>query len=570
MRACVVVPVYNHKDAVGATVTALTRHGLPIYLVDDGSDAATRACLAELAARQPSVRLLRLETNQGKGAAVMRGLSQAHEDGYTHALQVDADGQHEIDDVPKFLDAAAAAPTAMICGQPIFDDSVPKVRLYGRYLTHVLVWLQTLSFALKDSMCGFRLYPLAQTYALMRHAWIPPRMDFDTVIAVRLIWAGCPVVNLPTPVRYPRDGVSHFRMVRDNARLSFAHARLLAGMLWRLPLLLWRKLTPRPPGRLRHWSRLNERGSYWGLLFVFYTYRFLGHTAARLLLYPVTAYFFLTGRRARLASMQYLRRLYEHAGSTVDMPRPPTLADSWRHMLAFADSNLDKLAAWCGRADQVDFPDRDRLDALIASGRGGLLIGAHLGNWEMARVNALSRGHKTINAVVYTDNARRFNRMLTFASERFRFNLISISDIGPETAMMLQEKIDRGEFLVITGDRTPPSENGRVVKASFLGREAAFAQGPFVLAALLGCPVHLFFCLREAGRYRVHLEPFCERVLLPRGQRVEAIARYAQDYARRLEHYCAVAPHQWFNFYDFWRDADGIAAETTTKGAALS
>jgi glycosyltransferase involved in cell wall biosynthesis len=238
---CAVIPIYNHKDTIAATVSALRQHGLPVLIVDDGSDAATRTVLDQLVAAQFGVQLLRLEYNQGKGRALSAGLLAAQAAGYSHALQIDADGQHDSADAPRFIEQARAHPQAVICGCPIYDDSVPKARLYGRYLTHVCVWIETLSLALRDSMCGYRLYPLASTCAQIRRRAPPARMDFDTEMAVRLIWRGVPVRNLPTRVIYPENGLSHFRMWEDNLRISAMHTRLLLGMLPRIPLLLWRK-----------------------------------------------------------------------------------------------------------------------------------------------------------------------------------------------------------------------------------------------------------------------------------------------------------------------------------------
>lgn len=238
---CAVIPIYNHKDTIAATARALRAHGLPVLVVDDGSDAATRAVLDALAA-EDGIRLLRLPRNQGKGRALTAGFVAAHEAGYTHALQIDADGQHDVADVPRFLAVAQANPRAMVCGKPVYDDSVPRARLYGRYVTHFFVWVETLSLDIQDSMCGFRLYPLAPTCAEIAHKPLPARMDFDTEIAVRLYWRGVPVRNLPTRVIYPENGLSHFRMWRDNLRISAMHTRLLLGMLPRAPGLLWRRL----------------------------------------------------------------------------------------------------------------------------------------------------------------------------------------------------------------------------------------------------------------------------------------------------------------------------------------
>jgi predicted LPLAT superfamily acyltransferase len=556
IQPCLLIPIYNHWRSIRATVERLVVYGLPIYVVDDGSDLQTQETLAALAADCALVRLFRLPQNEGKGAAVMRGLRAARQAGFTHALQIDADGQHDTADVPRFLAAGAASPAAVVCGRPIYDASVPKGRLYGRYVTHFWVCVETLGLSLSDSMCGFRLYPLAPTCALIDRVRIPTRMDFDTDIFVRLIWAGLDSVNVDTRVIYPPDGLSHFDMLRDNLRISRMHTRLTFGMLPRLPVLLWRKLCAREAAG-RHWSRLAERGSLLGLKTVFACYRLLGAKAARVLLYPIVAYFFLTGSKARAASLDYLQRVNRLRGGA----RPdPGWRESFRHMLAFGQSGLDKLAAWMGGVSevgepQVDFPNRPLFEQLLASGRGAVLIGAHLGNLEMTRALAVNERRVKVNAVVYTDHAERFNTLLRQANADFAVNLLQVSRLGPETAIMLKEKIDQGELVVIVGDRTPAAGEGqsRVSHIDFLGSPAPFAQGPFILASLLDCPVYLFFCLREAEGYRIHLEPFAERIELPRAQRQQRLEGYMQAYARRLEHYCLQAPDQWFNFYDFWR-----------------
>jgi glycosyltransferase involved in cell wall biosynthesis len=240
-QPCALIPIYNHKDTIAATVHALRAHGLPVVIVDDGSDEATCAVLKALAADEPSIRLIRLSRNGGKGRALTAGMIAARDLGYTHVLQIDADGQHDTADVPRFLAEGQAHPRTLICGQPIYDDSVPRARLYGRYVTHVCVWVETLSFTLRDSMCGYRLYPLEATCAEIDRKPLPARMDFDTEVAVRLVWRGVAVRNLPTRVIYPAEGLSHFHMLHDNLRISAMHTRLLLGMLPRAPFLLWRK-----------------------------------------------------------------------------------------------------------------------------------------------------------------------------------------------------------------------------------------------------------------------------------------------------------------------------------------
>lgn len=238
-KPCALIPVYNHHTALARLAAALEAAGLPVILVDDGSDAVTKGVLAKLL--RPGVELLTLPRNGGKGAAVIAGLTRAAERGYSHALQVDADGQHDIGDAPKLLALARENPGALISGAPRYDESVPRLRYYGRYLTHFWVWVETLSLSLQDSMCGYRVYPVAATLAVERTHRLGRRMDFDTDAMVRLYWAGVDSLFLPTRVRYPEDGVSHFRMVRDNARMTWLHIRLVTGMLLRLPRFLSRR-----------------------------------------------------------------------------------------------------------------------------------------------------------------------------------------------------------------------------------------------------------------------------------------------------------------------------------------
>jgi len=239
-RPCAVIPVYNHEHALPLVVAALRGAGLPCVLVDDASRPACAAVLDQLA-EQPDTFLLRLAQNQGKGGAVMAGLREAARLGFSHALQVDADGQHDLGDVARFLDRSRAAPQALVCGYPQYDASVPKARLYARYLTHLWVWINSLSLQIRDGMCGFRVYPLAATVALIDSARLGRRMDFDPEILVRLAWRNQPMHWLPTRVHYPLDGLSHFRLLHDNALIAKMHAKLFCGMLLRAPLILWRR-----------------------------------------------------------------------------------------------------------------------------------------------------------------------------------------------------------------------------------------------------------------------------------------------------------------------------------------
>ena len=537
-RACAVVPCYNHGATAGAVVERLVAHGLDVLLIDDGSDATTEQALRVLGMQQPRAQVLRLAQNSGKGAAVVHGLREAAKRGFTHALQVDADGQHDLNDVPRFLAEGERAPNAVVCGAPRYDASAPASRRYGRWITHFWVWLETRSFAIADSLCGFRLYPLAPTLAVANRVRLAHGMSFDIDVVVRLAWEGLPIINVPTTVTYPPGGLSHFKLLRDNVRISGTHTRLVFGMLWRL--VFW-------PRRETHWSRVPERGSTLGMRIVMAAWRLLGPRAARVAALPAVLWVFATGAQARRASRAYLTRLGASSA-------PPTAWSVLRHMYTFAEACIDRFAAWQGDVAPVDFHGEAEFRRLSEEKRGALFIGSHLGNLEMVRALATLGDVARITAVVYTEHGRRFVTALRRTNARFAENLLEVADFGPETAVLLKERVDRGEILVIVGDRTPAADNGRSTTALFLGQAAPFPQGPMILAHLLECPVYLFFCLKRGRRYDLHLERFAERVELPPRSREEAIARYVAGYAARLEYYCREAPLQWFNFYDFWHE----------------
>ncbi|MBN3564436.1 glycosyltransferase family 2 protein [Aliamphritea spongicola] len=237
-----VIPVYDHEHAIRATLLGVLEYQMPVLLVDDGSSKPCQTVLEQLADEfSPRVSLLRLDQNRGKGGALKAGFRYMLEQGFTHGIQIDADGQHDVADLPGFLQAAEQQPQALIAGYPEYDESVPKVRYYGRYLTHVWVWINTLSFSIRDTMCGFRLYPLAPLVTQFNEEHCGDRMDFDTEVLVRWYWRGGLVINQPVNVRYPLDGVSHFDVWRDNVLITVMHSRLFFGMLRRLPGLIWRK-----------------------------------------------------------------------------------------------------------------------------------------------------------------------------------------------------------------------------------------------------------------------------------------------------------------------------------------
>lgn len=241
MNPCLLIPIYNHKDTIRDVLRSLAYLNLPCLVVDDGSDAETRTVLDQIARELPWVEIQHLSVNAGRGAALRHGYKAAAQRGFSHAVQLDADGQHEPADVGKFLEAARRAPKALVLGEPVFDETAPKSRVYGRRLSQLIVWAETLSFSIRDPLCGFRCVPLEPMVGLMLRNGLGDRMEFDPVIVVRLAWEGIPVINVSTRVRYFRDGLSHFDLIWDNVRLARAYIKLFFGMLLRLPILLSRR-----------------------------------------------------------------------------------------------------------------------------------------------------------------------------------------------------------------------------------------------------------------------------------------------------------------------------------------
>jgi glycosyltransferase involved in cell wall biosynthesis len=241
----VLIPSYNPGHKVFETVRAAREQWDPVWVVVDGSTDGTAASLTSMAQSDPGLKVLVRPRNGGKGTAVLDGLEEALRHGFTHALVMDSDGQHPATRIPAFMEASAARPEAMVLGDPVFDASAPAIRVKGRRISNWWANFETLWAGIHDSLCGFRVYPIAPLVREMHASIGMRRFDFDVEAAVRLSWRGVPAVNLSAPIRYfsaQEGGVSHFNYVRDNVLLTSMHARLFVGFLVRLPPLLIRRL----------------------------------------------------------------------------------------------------------------------------------------------------------------------------------------------------------------------------------------------------------------------------------------------------------------------------------------
>ncbi len=300
--------------------------------------------------------------------------------------------------------------------------------------------------------------------------------------------------------------------------------------------------------RGRHWARVKESTFLPGMRLMFWIYRIFGRWPARAILYPIVLWYMMAKPAARAASRDYLRRIavFKRASGA----KLTVLG----HFTSFAESLLDKMLLWSGwfESDLVEIHGDEPIAAQIAANRGGLLICSHLGNLDLCRVMSNRRAGFKMTVLLHTKHAERFNRLLAQLDPASLMNVMQVTEMSPATAILLSEKIARGEFVAIAGDRIPVSARPRVASANFLGERAPFPVGPYIVAGLLQCPVYLMFSMRAGRASEIRFELFHESIRLPRKGRDEALAGLAAEYAARLEHFCLRAPLQWFNFYDFW------------------
>lgn len=234
-----IIPVYNHGATLEDVITSLKKYSLPVIVVDDGNDEKNKAYIRAAAEKHSEVILVTCKKNGGKGKAMNAGIRKAYEMNFTHVFQLDADGQHEADRCGEFIELSRKNPQSIICGFPVYDETVPYKRKKAREFSNMWARIVTYDSSIKDVLCGFRIYPVEPyMYVLNHHAWINSRMGYDVDILVHLLWKNVPLVNSGVHVTYPKDGVSNFRMVRDNLHISFTFTRLCIGMIFRFPVLL--------------------------------------------------------------------------------------------------------------------------------------------------------------------------------------------------------------------------------------------------------------------------------------------------------------------------------------------
>ncbi len=315
-----------------------------------------------------------------------------------------------------------------------------------------------------------------------------------------------------------------------------------------------------------HWAQIGESTFVAGMWLLYHLHRLLGRWPFLLCLYPVVAYYWLTRPLARRSSLQYLQRMQQAHGLWARMPG---WWHSQKHFRMFAQVILDKLLALTGRyrTERVRFNGDQPLLELLEHGQGAVIVTAHMGCIELCQAMARLQPNLRLNILVHTKHAEQFNRLLQRLAPDTGVRLLQVADFSAATAMMLAERVACGEFIAIAGDRVPVHDS-KTTRAQFLGHEAAFPCGPYVLAALLKCPLYFMGCVHQGRGYAVEFVPIATQVQLPRARRNEVLAEYAQLYAQQLERLLCQAPYDWFNFFPFWEQGGPAAMQPPSASCA--
>lgn len=558
------VPFYNHPQNIKALIAALKTYELPIIVVDDGSDEASKLILAELE-RTEGILLLTRAQNGGKGIAMKDGFKFALECGFSHVLQIDADFQHDAALIGEFLRESEAYPQSIVCANPIYGEDAPKSRVHGRKITNFWVAINTLSLGVKDAMCGFRVYPLEQLKKAAAKSKTN-RMEFDIEILVNAARQGVDMRWIDTYVRYEKGGVSHFKMVRDNALISLMHAKCFFSLPKFMLSKIWRacelnsseknvtstqiSVEPQENAEQNLWWKKQERGGAFFLRLSLFLSQILPEFALKLIVKIVVWFYYIFSKNERENIAEFRRNLGEFAGSQ-------TLNGTsvFSHFEAFGGAICDKFRVWKDKIkdSELEIIDLEHIKSeLIGAQKGQILLTAHLGNVEICKaLGARVDGFRMV-ILVYDKNSREFNEVLKRISQNDgSVRMMAVNKLDVAAMLELKNIVESGEHIGIMGDRTPLGGD-KAARVKFLGKEAGFNYGPYLIAGILGVKISSLWCQKIDGKFRIELVPLASAVKLGR-DKAAAAREYLQIYVRELENRCKQTPTQWFNFFDFWR-----------------
>ena len=545
MKIAVVIPHYNHSEFIEPILMRLAELSLPIIVVDDGSDLSHLHIIRDLKTTLNSFILLEQKENKGKGAALCWGAKYAWQNGFTNIICVDADGQHDLNDIPKFLDQIKQEPRAVVLGAPIFDSSAPLTRRLGREISNILIWIETKSFKIRDALCGYRAYPLDSFIKVMDSLTSGCRMGFDVEILIRMFWLGIPFRRVYTKVCYPKGGRSHYRYFADNLNYIRLHLRYLFLSLLPKPLRCRVVLGG------SEWDKINERGSVVAMRAMLFGYRILGPVLFAPVIHLVASYIFITGGVARRSALDFQRRLATYSRKSIG--RGQIYLRAFMQFVSFGYAMIEKVESWASipSTSQFKWHGKDEVRSYLTSGKGCVFVGAHFGNLESLRALA-EEDHVKINALMFTKHAEKFQRLLREVNPESLLRIIQLSEISPALIMELNEKLAQGEVIALLADRLPANSKDRFRMINFLGSPAKFPEGPWILARFLDAPIYSIFRRRIGFSY---FNANFERIDSPEDKeldRTKVIDKWSRLFVDRLEKEVLQSPSEWFNFYNFW------------------
>jgi predicted LPLAT superfamily acyltransferase len=545
---CIIVPCYEaHANMLNSTLEGMAKHGIDIIVVDDGSSEAYAGTIKDVCEKWNAIHLVS-SYNTGKGGAFKLGMKFIHEQGYEYALQVDADGQHDTQTLSKLVELSKVNPGALISGRPVYDASIPKGRLFGRYITHIWVWIETLSFSITDSMCGFRCYPVTASNEVINSSRVGDHMDFDTEIMVRLFWKKIPIHFLPVKVHYPENGESYFYAFKDNWRITKMHTRLFFGMIYRFPSLVLRKFDSSTGSG---WSQQEEKGSILLMKFTSFLYDILGDRFVRQLLRIICFYYYLFAGNAKKSSKEYIQIYLDFCHQNNIATKKIT---SFQHILSFGNMVVDKLAIWKQVITSKNFHpgDIENLNKYYDPNQGAFFISSHYGNIEITRAQGRMNSNVVYNALIYLKHSTKLMAMLRYFSPEVEDSLIAIDNFDPAMGALLAEKVEKGEWLFCSGDRITANSD-KTVEGTLLGRNVSLPMGPFLMSYLLDAPVYSFHCYKSDQGYRIKVRDITPKIEKVRKNRTTYINELIKNYLVDLESLIINDPSQWFNFYKYWK-----------------
>lgn len=521
-RPAVLIPTHNNAATVGTVVRGALASGLPVFVVDDGSgDRAGH--VAEAA----GATVIAHPHNRGKGAALLTGMRAAAEEGYTHVICLDADGQHDPVDIPAFAAAIRREPVAIYAG--VRDlSTAPGSSRFGRRFSNFWIWVET-GWRVADSQCGFRAYPLAPVLSLDLGG---SRYDFEVEVLTLALWAGVPVRDLPCRVYYPprEERVSSFRPLVDNARISWMNTMLVAERI------LWPPRWIVRPGASR-WTGAS-RGTSLGWRLVVAVLRRFGRGPAYLLVGGIVGWYrvFAAGPRRGLAT--YVA--HNPAASVAGIFR------------RFGEALVDRFAFLLRGPGEFTYTREGEEHLVSAFEAGGaVLLSAHLGNIEVAvGPSESAERYRKVKVVRFDAEGDHARSIVAALPAEWRPDIIAVNGAGGFAALDIVREVRAGAVVAMHGDRLV---DDRTVTVELFGAPCRLPAGPWLVAALARAPVVIVGAFKE-GRdgYRLVAAPPMTCTFDRRLDRDAQVQAWAQAYARVLEGWARRWPDQWYNFHDLW------------------